>query len=75
MGKRTQPYRLGFPERYFTQGDDSAGSDETHAKERLKKHMKRGSRLVINRHEGSKSPAQQTAIAISKKKRGDEEGQ
>ena len=30
MGKRTQPYRLGFPERYFTQGDDSV-SDATHA--------------------------------------------
>ena len=32
MGKRTQPYRLGFPERYFTEGDDDAGSDETHAR-------------------------------------------
>ena len=31
MAKRTQAYKLGFPERYFTQGDDSAGSDETHA--------------------------------------------
>jgi hypothetical protein len=31
VGKRTQPYKLGFPKRYFTQGDDSAGSDETHA--------------------------------------------
>tara|TARA_R110000796_G_scaffold23944_1_gene68494 strand:+ start:2310 stop:2729 length:420 start_codon:yes stop_codon:yes gene_type:complete len=31
VGKRTQAYRLGFPERYFTQGDDSAGSDKTHS--------------------------------------------
>jgi hypothetical protein len=32
VGKRTQPYRLGFPLKYFTEGDDDAGSDETHAR-------------------------------------------
>ena len=51
VGKRTQPYRLGFPERYFTQGDDSAGSDETHARKMRtrKKAYEEGKKIDLKR--------------------------
>ena len=79
MGKRKQPYRLGFPERYFTQGDDSAGSDETHARKmnKRKEAYEKGEKIDLSKvaqlgMKVSKSPAQQAAIAISKKERAGE---
>ena len=77
MGKRTQPYRLGFPERYFTEGDDSAGSDETHARKMRarKKAYEEGKKIDLKKvaklgMKVSKSPAQQAAIAGEMKKGG-----
>ena len=79
MSKRTQPYRLGFPKRYFTQGDDSAGSDELHASKmrKRKKAYEEGRRIDLskvaqNGMKVSKSRAQQAAIAISKKEKAGE---
>ena len=79
MSKRTQPYRLVFPKRYFTQGDDSAGSDELHASKmrKRKKAYEEGRRIDLskvaqNGMKVSKSRAQQAAIAISKKEKAGE---
>ena len=79
MGKRTQPYRLGFPERYFTEGDDSAGSDETHARKMRarKEAYEKGEKIDLSKvaklgMKVSTSPAQQAAIAISKKEKAGE---
>ena len=79
MGKRKQPYRLGFPERYFTEGDDSAGSDETHARKMRarKEAYEKGEKIDLSKvaklgMKVSTSPAQQAAIAISKKEKAGE---